>query len=200
MLTVSILIAEAPVTAETAETATASTLATESSASHEEAGPTGNFWLDSNVVNIAVMVVLMVILAKKFNVGAVFTERREKIAAEISSLEAQKKAAQAELDDLNHRTQNLEKEVSSILHEAQQSAESLSNNILAEAQAESQKIVENAKKRVESEQKSALQALEKRLMDDVLNDARHFLLTRLSPEDQHRSVDAFIGSLPTLKQ
>ena len=198
----SILIAQASGSSETAETASAlpAAASTESPARHEEAGPTGNFWLDSNVVNIFVMAVLMVILAKKFNVGGVFTERREKIAAEINALEAQKKTAQAELDDLNHRTQNLEKEVSSILSEAQQSAESLSNNILAEAQAESQKIVENAKKRVESEQKSALQALEKRLMDDVLNDARHFLLTKLSPEDQHRSVDAFIGSLPSLKQ
>lgn len=175
----------------------------EANVSHEQ----GNLWqqfshselAESNVINILLVVLVLGVVIKKFNLFGGIDAQREKIATEILTIENKKKEALAQLEDTKRRTANLKSEVDEILNNARTSAEALSLQILNDAKAESSKIVDNAKRRVELEQRSAIKDLEKRLLNDALQDARVELAQSLTADQQKRSVESFLDELTELK-
>jgi F-type H+-transporting ATPase subunit b len=155
--------------------------------------------LESNLFNIVLVALILGFLAKKFNLMGGIESKQAQIAAEIQTIENQKKEALTQLEEAKRRTANLQSEVADILNNARESANSLSSQIIADANAESTKIIEHARKRVELEQRSALKDLEKRLLNDALLDARSELANSLNAADQKRSVEAFLDDLTQLK-
>lgn len=167
----------------------------------------GNFWqqfvhselAESNVLNILLVLIVLGVVIKKFNLFASIDTKRQQIADEILIIENRKKEALAQLEDAKRRTANLKSEVDEILNNARTSAETLSVQILTDAKTESTKIVDNAKRRVELEQRSAIKDLEKRLLNDALQDARAELAQSLTADQQKRSVESFLDELTELK-
>lgn len=155
--------------------------------------------LQSNVLNVGLIVVLLGFLAKKFKLFDGIEAQRRKITEEIEAVSAQKQTAMAELTEVKRRAARLDHEVEAILEQARQSAESMSHQILVEAKAEAERLVENAKHRVALEQQAAAKDLEARLLSDALQDARSELASSLTLDDQRRSVEAFLAELPQLK-
>jgi F-type H+-transporting ATPase subunit b len=167
-------------------------------AGHESAG----LWervLESNLINVVLVLLVLGWVIKKNNLLGGIDAQRAKIAEEVESVEHQKQKALAQLEEVQRRTDNLKSEVADILKNARESAESLSAQIIADAKLESSKIVDNAKKRVELEQRSAAKDLEKRLLNDALADAREELAKTLTAKDQSRSVESFIDELAQSK-
>ncbi|MBX2859852.1 MAG: hypothetical protein KTR14_01360 [Vampirovibrio sp.] len=161
-----------------------------------------SYLIESNIFNIAIVVFLFGWLFSKVqaaNPKHIFEERRQKVVKELEAVEAKKKEAQAQLDEIKSRTANLSQEVDGILSNAKTSSEALSAKTLENAQLEAAKIVENAKKRVEAEQRAAAKHLEQRLLKESLDEARGELAGKLSQDDQRRSVEVFLEELASQK-
>ncbi|WP_373531108.1 hypothetical protein [Vampirovibrio sp.] len=154
----------------------------------------------SNVFNVALVVLILGFLAKKFNLLGGIEAQRKQLASGIEAVELQKKQALQQLEEAQRKTANLTAEVDEILNNARQSAEALSKQILNDARSESDKIIENAKRRVELEQRSAIKDLERRLLSDALSDARVALAGDLNAADQKRSIETFLDELSQLKE
>ncbi len=153
----------------------------------------------SNLFNVVFVLVVLGILARKFNLIGGIDSQRQKLASEIEAVELQKRKALQQLEETKQLTANLKSEVDSILKNARESAEAMSQQILSDARNESGKIIDNAKKRVELEQRSAIKDLERRLLSDALSDARSELAGNLNASDQKRSVETFLDELSQLK-
>ncbi len=151
--------------------------------------------LETNLINIAIAVLLIGFLLKKLNVGSNIEASRQRIATDIESLEKQKQLAQQRLAELKKKTASLDQEVEAILTTARESADSLSGAILRDANLQAEKIIDAAKSRVELEQRAAAKDLERRLLNDALADAREDLTRSLTPADQRKSVEAFLDEL-----
>lgn len=168
-----------------------------------QAGENPTFWefiLESNVINFLIVVTVLGLIIKKFNLFSGVGTTQEKISQEIEMVEKQKREALNQLEEIKTRTANLKAEVEDILNGAKTSAESLSAQILADAREESVKIVENAKRRMELEQRASIKEIEARLLNDALSDARSELARSLTAADQRRSVEDFLDQLPSLKE
>src|SRR5947207_800090 len=70
---------------------------------------------ESNIINFAIALFLIIWMLKKFNVGGILQQSRDKLKAEIESLESDRKKAEAQLAELKRQTSNLGSEISSIL-------------------------------------------------------------------------------------
>lgn len=151
--------------------------------------------IESNLINLLIVVGAIVFLVKKNNLLGGIDTHHQKVSGELNAVELKKKEALAQLEEAKRRTASLNQEVEAILKDARQSAETLSAQIVADARTESKKIVENARKRVELEQRSAAKDLERRLLNDALSDARIELANNLSPTDRRRSVETFLEEL-----
>jgi F-type H+-transporting ATPase subunit b len=171
----------------------------EVNAAPEHAGGLWEHIKESNVLNQLLVLVIIGILVKKFNLFGGIDAKREQISSEIVTLENKKKEALAQLEETKKRTANLKSEVDEILNNARQAAEQLSTQILSDAKTESGKIIDNAKRRVELEQRGAIKELEKRLLNDALQDAREELARSLTVDQQKRSVESFLDELTELK-
>ncbi len=157
-------------------------------------------WLiESNLINFAIAIVIIMWIVKKINVGGMIDGSRQKIADDIKALELERKEAQEALDTVKKRTANLDKEVSEILASAKESAERLSKTIISDSQGQAEKIVQAAHNRVEIEQKAAVWDLEKRLLNDALADAKSQLNSSVDAKEQKRSVENFIDELASSK-
>lgn len=154
----------------------------------------------SNLFNILLVVVILTWVVKKFNLLQMIDNRREIIAGEIEQIEAQKRQALRQLEDVQEKTERLSGEVEQILASAQESAQALSHQILEEAKAEASKIVESTKKRMALEQKAAVKALETRLMEEAIQEAKESLARETDKHAQKRSVEAFLNELTHLNQ
>lgn len=157
------------------------------------------FILESNVINFLIALALITFMIKKFNVGGMLQQNRDKLKAEIDSLENERKKAENQLTELKRQTANLGTEISSILGQARESAEGISKQILDTAKNDAARLVETSKRRIEAEQKAAAKELEKRLLVDALQDARLELAQNLNGNDQKRSVEDFIKELGSVK-
>lgn len=156
--------------------------------------------LESNVINFAIALALIIFMIKKLNVGGMLQQNRDKLKTEIESLENDRKKAEEQLSELKRQTSNLSSEISSILGQARESAEAISKQILETAKNDAERLVETSKRRIEAEQKAAAKELEKRLLVDALQDARLELAQNLNGHDQKRSVEDFIKELNSAKR
>ncbi|MEB3287635.1 MAG: ATP synthase F0 subunit B [Vampirovibrionales bacterium] len=151
--------------------------------------------LHSNLINFIIAVLLIALLVKKLNVGGMLAGNREKLKSEIESLAAERQKAEAQLAELKRETANLHQEVSTILGQAQATAEKMAAQILEDARRDASALIENSKRRIEVEHHAAAKDIEKRLLADALQDARLELAQNLNSHDQKRSVDDFISEL-----
>jgi F-type H+-transporting ATPase subunit b len=166
---------------------------------HEEAQM--SLWetiVNSNALNVLLVLLFFFWLFNKFQLGNLITRRRDQIVSEMETAEAEKQQALAELTKLQEQTKQLSQEIETRLNEARTSAQKLSEQILMEAQAEADRIVQNAKSRIEIEQRTAVKQLQGDLLEDAIALVQQHLQTSLTEEDHHKAIDDFIETLPTI--
>lgn len=143
------------------------------------------------VLNFAVLSALLFFLLRK-PAGQVFRGRIQGIRDQLSSLEARKVAAEAELARYNEKIARLEQESSRIIDDYVRQGNEARANILREAEAAAQKMEAQARRSIEYEFKKARIELQQEIFDKAMVRAEEIIKHNITSNDQDRLVDEYL--------
>lgn len=157
------------------------------------AGPN---WIElgAAVANFAVYLGLLIYFGAK-PIKAFFEGRRAKIASAIEEAKAASEKAAASLAVAKERHAGLEAERARILKESEVIAVADAAKVVAAAEATAAKMIRDAEQLLEQESAAAEAKYRTRLVEAALTQAREELSRSLTPEIQHRLIDAGIDRL-----
>ncbi len=163
----------------------------------EHAAPPSKGWQATDtykVMNFAVLAVALVFLLRK-PVKQALADRIQSIKTQLSELEAQKAAAEAELAKYNQRFQKLDQEAEKLIAQYVQQGEEAKARILKEAETATDKLQEQARRNIEHEFKKARQELQDDVLEKALAKAEEIVRDRISDGDQERLVDDYLSKV-----
>jgi F-type H+-transporting ATPase subunit b len=163
----------------------------------EHAAPPAKGWQATDtykVMNFVVLAVALVFLLRK-PVKQALADRIQSIKNQLSELEAQKAAAEAELAKYNQRFQKLDQEAEKLIAQYVQQGEEAKARILKEAEAAADKLQEQARRNIEHEFKKARQELQDDVLEKALAKAEEMVRDRISDGDQERLVDDYLSKV-----
>lgn len=150
--------------------------------------------LQSNVVNLVIIIGILFFYGRKF-LGNILTERRERIEQEIKDAEGRAKNAEAELKQAQQKLAQAQEEAKRITAEAEKNAQKAREKILATADREVERIRESADQDVNSEQERAIAELRERVAMLALQKVEGQLQESLDESAQHQLIDRSIAQL-----
>jgi F-type H+-transporting ATPase subunit b len=163
----------------------------------EHAAPPAKGWQATDtykVMTFAVLAVALVFLLRK-PVKQALADRIQSIKNQLSELEAQKAAAEAELAKYNQRFQKLDQEAEKLIAQYVQQGEEAKARILKEAETAADKLQEQARRNIEHEFKKASQELQADVLEKALAKAEEMVRDRISDGDQERLVDDYLSKV-----
>lgn len=165
----------------------------EGAAEAHHAGPN---WLElgAAIANFAVYLGLLIYFGSK-PITAFFAGRRAKIASAIEEAKAASEKAAAALAVAKERHAGLEAERARILKESEAIAVADAAKVVAAAEATAAKMIRDAEQLLEQESAAAEAKYRTRLVEAAMSQAREELSRNLTPEIQHRLIDAGIDRL-----
>ena len=151
------------------------------------------YWSNTflRIVNIALFIGFIAYFGGKKIVGF-FKERSQGIAAEISSLEERKKAAEQSLADVERRIANLEQERQAIIADYTAQGEALKTAIIQEAEKAAAQITAQAKITAQNEIKTAIEAMRSEMADKVVEATERLIAEKLSASEHSKLVDKYL--------
>lgn len=150
--------------------------------------------LGAAILNFAVYLGLMVRFGAK-PAKAYFESRRAKIASAIDEAKAASERAAEQLAAARSRHAGLDAEVARIAREAEALAVADAAKVVAAAEATASKMVRDAEQLLEQEASVAEAKYRNRLVEAAMAQAREELARSVTPEIQHRLIDAGIERL-----
>ncbi|MFN8614394.1 MAG: ATP synthase F0 subunit B [Vampirovibrionales bacterium] len=167
------------------------TASAHSSAAHHGPEPYSmEWWLHSNVFNITLVAVLLMVVVRKTGLHTIFNTQRESVANDLQTLFAARDAAQAQLKAIETRTAHVQQEVDAILAQAKTAAEDMAKGIVADAQREAEAIVVRTQAQMAQEERRLLTQLQQQLLEESVLAAKD-ALGKLTPTSLEGSVVAF---------
>ncbi|MCA9798504.1 MAG: ATP synthase F0 subunit B [Cyanobacteria bacterium HKST-UBA04] len=152
----------------------------------------------SNVINVALVALLLGWLMAKFQVPGLVDKQRQAVAKSLKDAEAKRDKALVKLEELERRLAKLDGEVAQIISDAEQTASEVAQGIVAQAERDAEKMLAQAQKRAELEQRQAALDIEYRLLIEAVGETRDYLNASLSDQDRQKSVETFLDQLPEL--
>ena len=157
----------------------------------EEAG--GGFdLLGSNIINLAIIIVLLVVYGSKF-IGNILTERKNKIAEEIKEAETlAAKSAQALAEAKDNLNQAKAKQIKA---DAESNAKQVKADILAQGQKDIERMKATAGQELDSERAKVVADLKRRIAVLALEKAEQELKSGLNDDIQGRLISRAVEQL-----
>jgi F-type H+-transporting ATPase subunit b len=151
------------------------------------------YWSNTffRIINIALFIGFITYLWGKKIVGF-FKDRSQSIAAEISSLEERKKAAEQSLADVERRIANLEQERQAIIADYTAQGETLKAAAIQEAEKVAAQIIAQAKVTAQNEIKAAVDAMRAEMADKVVEATEKLIVKKLSAPKHTSLVDQYL--------
>lgn len=109
--------------------------------------------LHSNAFNFVIFVIIIAIICKKTDVAGMIAGLQEKVRQVIETAKKEREQALLKLEESEKAVANVENEVSTIMKDAEHTADVLSNKIKEDAQKQVENIKNNASKIIEAEEK-----------------------------------------------
>ncbi|BAZ38613.1 ATP synthase F0 subunit B [Calothrix sp. NIES-4101] len=170
-------------------------LATEAIAAHEEGGFGLNLdILETNVINLALLVGILVVFGRKLLVNTL-TERRNAIEATIKEAEQRLQEAAAALAEAEKSVKDSAAEAERIRQTGQASAQAAKEAILAKASVDVQRLKEVAAADLNTERDKAIASVRSRVVAMALGKVESELKTGVSEETQQTLIDRSIALL-----
>jgi len=163
----------------------------------EHAAPPAKGWQATDtykVMNFVVLAVALVFLLRK-PVKQALGDRIQGIKDQLSELEAQKTAAEAELAKYHRRFQKLDEEAEKLIAQYVQQGEEAKARILKEAETAADKLQEQARRNIDNEFKKARHELQDDVLEKALAKAEEMVRDRISEGDQERLVDDYLSKV-----
>jgi F-type H+-transporting ATPase subunit b len=142
--------------------------------------------LESNLINIAIILTLLFILGRKV-VGEALAKRREGILEELRQAEQRKQEAIEKLAEEQQKLAQAQQEAERIRKQAEANAEARRQELLEQAEREVERLRANAEKELSSEQERILQELRRQIVRQALSKVEQELPQHLN-EETHRSL------------
>ncbi len=147
------------------------------------------------VLNFAVLVTLLVILIKKFDVKGMLRERTELIKKSIDEAREAKELAQKALAEVEERLKLKDKEIDEIISAARASGERERAEAEEEGKRMSERIIEQAKTNIEFELEQARAAIKAEAVELAMGLAEKKLGERLTPDEQRKLIEESLSKL-----
>ena len=109
-------------------------------------------FVSSNAFNFIIMLVLLCLIVKKFNLKSLLDNGRQKIIDNIRKSDTLKDESQTELNNAKKTVENLDSEIEKIVENAKNKAENIQNNIISEASIRAKIYEDNVEKIIQSEE------------------------------------------------
>jgi len=151
-------------------------------------------FLESNFINIALLVVLLVYLGRTV-VAKVLADRRTAIAQDIQAAETKRDQARQALAEQQKKLAAAEVQAAEIIAQAEATAAKVKADILSEVDAEIERLRAGADRDMVSQSDRVLQELRQRLIIQVLEQVESDLPAQLTPERQQQLIERSLVSL-----
>lgn len=161
----------------------------------EEAGFGLNFdILETNLINIAIVIGILIYFGKKF-LGGQLADRRSEIESAIKDAEQRKKSAASALAEQQQKLAQAKAEAKKILANAEETASRSREAILAQSQADIERMKATAARDMSSQQERVMRELRQRVAELAIERAETELPNRLNDDLKRRLADSSIALL-----
>ncbi len=164
-------------------------------AAAEETGFGLNFnILDTNLINLAIVLGVVVYLARNF-LGKTLSERRSQIEIAIKNAEKRKQEASAALANQQQKLAQAKTEAARIKTEAEASAKAASAEIMAQSVQDIERLKASAAQDLNSQQERVMTELRQRVAALAMEKVEARLNSGLSDDTQKQLVDRSIAMM-----
>lgn len=161
----------------------------------EEGGIGLNFdILETNLINLAIIIGVLVYFGSKF-LGKTLSTRRAAIEEAIAEAEQRKQEAATALAEQQQKLAQAKEEAQRILADAEQTAARAKESILAQAKVDVERMRASAAQDLSSQEVRVMRELQQRIASLALERAESELPNRLNDDIQRRLVDTSIAML-----
>ncbi|PZD74807.1 ATP synthase subunit b [Acaryochloris thomasi RCC1774] len=152
--------------------------------------------LETNVINLAIVVALVVYFGRGF-LGGILEKRKDAIASEIKEAEERQKKASAQLAQEKEKLAQAQEEAKRILANAAESAKTTKEQILAQGKQEIERMKASASQDTTSSEERAMAELRQRVAELALKKVEGELESRLGNDSdaQSKLIDRSISLL-----
>jgi F-type H+-transporting ATPase subunit b len=152
--------------------------------------------LETNVINLAIVVALVVYFGRGF-LGGILAKRKDAIASEIKEAEDRQKKASAQLAQEKEKLAQAQEEAQRILASAAESAKSVTAQIVAQGKQEIERMKAAASQDTTTSEERAMAELRQRVAELALKQVESELASRLGndADAQSKLIDRSIALL-----
>jgi F-type H+-transporting ATPase subunit b len=169
-------------------------LATESSSAGEGAFGLNLNLLETNTVNLVLLIGILVYFGRKTFTN-LLSERRSKIAEEIQEAENRQHQAAAALAEQQEKLEQAQAEASRIRQSAEERAAKTKIEIEAQTERDIARLQETAAKNVSSEQERVVAELRRQIAEMAIGQAETQIKAQLDNTTQQQLIDRSIAQL-----
>ena len=163
---------------------------------HDSGGQVAN--LMYRLLNFALMVIILVVVLKKVNIGEFFARRKEGIREKLENLQKEKDEAEKRCQILEKKLKEFEVQRKEILEQFKAEGAKEKEKIITEAMERAVQILTQADLTIEREIQGAKDTLRKEMVDLAAGKARDIIAKEMTDRDQDFLVDEFIESVRKL--
>jgi F-type H+-transporting ATPase subunit b len=162
--------------------------------SAEEAGIGIQQILESNLINIVIILGLLIVLGRNV-IGDILAKRRQEIEQQLRDAEKRKQEALEQLSDQQQKLAQAQQEAERIKQQAETNANKLREEILAQAEKDVEKLRATAERDLEAERDRAIQELRQYITQQALSRVEAELPQRLGSGQHTQLIDRSIQLL-----
>ncbi|MGK7915439.1 MAG: F0F1 ATP synthase subunit B [Prochloraceae cyanobacterium] len=150
--------------------------------------------LDSNLINLAILVGILVFYGKKL-VGNILLKRRTEIAEEIQEAEERQRKAAAELSQAQENLAKAQAEAKNIIQAARERAQVAKEAIVAKIEEDIERLQETAQQDLNTEQERAIAELKQRVAAMALERVESQMKAQLDESAQQVLIERSIAQI-----
>ncbi len=169
-------------------------LATESQAEGEALISFHFDFLESNILNLAILIGVLFFYGRKV-VGNILSERRNQITQAIQEAEEKQRTAAAALAKEQENLAQAKKQAEGILQAASERAKTITAEIKAQSERDIARLKETAAADLSSEQERVMAQLKKQIAEQAIAQAESQLKAQVDNNAQQRLIDRSIAKL-----
>lgn len=150
--------------------------------------------LDTNLINIAILVGLLLFYGSKF-LNQLLTERRGKIEAEIKNAEQRAQSAAADLAEAQQKLAQAQAEAEQIRQNALSRAQTVKESIQAQGKAEVERLQATASQELNTETEKVIAQIKEQIVAQALVKAEEQLKGSLNESTQGELIERSVAQL-----
>jgi len=152
----------------------------------------------SRFVNFTVLVIVLVVVVKKFRVKNMLTSRIDEIKKRLDDLKREKEETESKYQEAERKLSKFEGEKQDIIEQFRKEGEVEREKIIAEAQQRSEQILKQAELTIQQEMESAKKKLREGVVELAAQRAGEIMAKEMTDKDQDRLVNEFIKKVGDL--